>query len=128
MIKEMTARDLKHGEEPQNREATFKRVMLTMDQSYNNSVDAMTTVQRLLDYCFFRGDLYMAVEKPEYTLYDYILESNNKEHLGFNDKLQAKVYRQVADNLRKTLKKLSRLGIAINRNQIDPRTIGLQFS
>ena len=48
--------------------------------------------------------------------------------MGCNDKLQAKVYRQVAENLRKTLKKLSRLGITINRNQIDPRTIGLQFS
>jgi hypothetical protein len=128
MIKEMTARDMKHGEEPQNREATFKRVMLTMEQSYNNSLDSMTTVQRLLDYCYFRGDLYMAVEKPEYTLYDYILESSKEALMGCNDKLQAKVYRQVAENLRKTLKKLSRLGIMINRNQIDPRTIGLQFS
>ena len=119
---------MKHGEEPQNREATFKRVMLTMEQSYNNSLDSMTTVQRLLDYCYFRGDLYMAVEKPEYTLYDYILESSKEALMGCNDKLQAKVYRQVAENLRKTLKKLSRLGIMINRNQIDPRTIGLQFS
>ncbi len=46
MIKEISERDLK--QEPRNREGAYRRIMLTLDQRYNN--DKLTNVQRLLSY------------------------------------------------------------------------------
>lgn len=45
-----------------------------------------------------------------------------------NDKLTKKVLKQIIGNLKKTLRKIARLGIWFDRKVIEPRNIGIEFS
>jgi hypothetical protein len=42
MIKELIAREMRHGYTPVSKEGIFKKVILTMNEKYKNSLDPFT--------------------------------------------------------------------------------------
>lgn len=72
--------DMKPGFHPPTIEGLYKRVMLTLEESYPHSLDPMSRIQRLLSFSYFRGELYIGVDFIDYEK-DYIsLEKYIKEN------------------------------------------------
>ena len=100
--------------------------MLTIDKKYKNSLDPLTQVENLLSFTYFRGDLFMAVSKNRYSLYDFILDITKSTE---SNNLSRKVLAQIIKNLSTTMRRLAHIGIWFPmRKYIDPRNIGLDFS
>ena len=124
IMKEVVLKDMKEGEQPATKEAILKRVLLTLDQHYPHG-QPLNCVQRLLSYSYFRGDLYLAVDLPRYTLNDYLQDPDNK-----SPQIKAlvdKFLRNVVTSTATTLRRLARIGITMPDSRIDPRNISLEF-
>lgn len=83
-------------------------------------------MQHLLDFTYFRGDLYLALEHERYSVRDYFEDEKTQ---GKDVQLMVnKTLRQIVINTRKTLKRLSKLGVYWAADKLDLHNIGLTFS